>query len=104
MVVLAILFPLVAFLFPLTIYLFVLGLINRRRGPLLVSGPWDFAGVLFAASGFLLVVGPSILAGMGDRWRVVRLAGQIRAGHAPAGMCQWQCIPARATSDVDETG
>lgn len=80
MVVLAVLFPLVAFLFPLAIYLLILGLINRRRGPLVVSGPWDFAGVLFAASGFLLVVGPSVLTGVGDRWRVVRLAGQIRAG------------------------
>lgn len=80
MVVLAILFPLVAFLFPLTIYLVLLGILNRRRGPVVVPGPWDFAGVLFAASGFLLVGGPSVLAGVGDRWRIVRIAGQLREG------------------------
>src|SRR5262249_19124964 len=81
LVVLALLFPFVAFLFPLTIYLLLLGLVNRRRGPLVVSGPWDFAGVIFAASGFLLVGGPSVRAGVGDRWRMLRMAGQLREGH-----------------------
>ena len=41
---------LLAFLSPLAIYLLIIGAINRRRRPLLVSGPWDFAGLLFAAS------------------------------------------------------
>src|SRR5262245_39222458 len=80
LVVLAILFPLVAFLFPVTIYLVLLGMLNRHRSPVVVPGPWDFAGVLFAASGFLLVGGPSVLAGVGDRWRIVRIAGQLRQG------------------------
>lgn len=84
MVVLAFLFPLVAFLFPLTIYLLLLGMVNRRRAPLVVSGPWDFVGVLFAASGFLLVGGPSVLAGVGDRWRMLRMAGQMRQGQMGA--------------------
>ena len=42
----------------LAIYLLILGAINRRQHPLMVYGPWDFAGVLFAASGFLLFGGP----------------------------------------------
>ena len=45
---------LIAFLFPLFSYLLILGLINRRRSPLLVAGTWDFVGVLFAMAGFVL--------------------------------------------------
>lgn len=56
------------FLCPLAIYLLVLGLINRRRNPLVVSGPWDFVGVLFGASGVLLSAGPFMLDQMNDRW------------------------------------
>jgi hypothetical protein len=59
----------VAFLLPLAIYLLIVGTINRRRRPLMLYGPWDFAGVLFAASGFLLAVGPGALSVLNDRWR-----------------------------------
>src|SRR5205085_12077393 len=45
---------LIAFLFPLFGYLLVLGLINRRRAPLMVPGTWDFVGVLLGMSGFIL--------------------------------------------------
>jgi len=45
---------LIAFLFPLFGYLFILGLINRRPTPLMVPGTWDFVGVLFGMSGFIL--------------------------------------------------
>lgn len=45
---------LIAFLFPLFCYLLILGLINRRRSPLMVPGTWDFVGVLFGMSGFIL--------------------------------------------------
>lgn len=62
-----------AFLLPLTIYFLVLGLINRRWRPLVVRGRWDFAGLLFAASGFLLVGGPSILLLLYQRWRIAWL-------------------------------
>src|ERR1051325_5142693 len=48
---------LIAFLFPLSTYLLILGLVNRRRSPLMVPGTWDFVGVLFGASGFILAGG-----------------------------------------------
>jgi hypothetical protein len=47
----------VALALPLAVYLLVLAWINRGRRALMVSGPWDFAGILFAASGFLLFGG-----------------------------------------------
>jgi hypothetical protein len=67
---------LLAFLLPLAVYLLVLGFLNRRPHPLLVSGVWDFIGLLFAASGFLLVGGPGILSSLNERWRMYWLLGQ----------------------------
>jgi hypothetical protein len=69
----------VAFLFPLTLYCLSLALINRRPGPTLVPGSWDFVGVVFAASGFLLLGGPSILTGFNERWRLFWLLGRFHA-------------------------
>jgi hypothetical protein len=69
-----------AFFIPVAIYLLVLGGINRRRYPLMVSGVFDFIGLLFAASGFLLVGGPAILsifARNNDRWRTFWLLGNV---------------------------
>jgi hypothetical protein len=54
---------------PIAVYLLLLGALNRGRHPVLVPGTWDFAGVLFAASGFLLGGGPAILSLFNDRWR-----------------------------------
>jgi hypothetical protein len=50
-----------ACLFPLAFYCLLLASWNARRRPLFVSGPADFAGVLIATSGFLIVGGPLIL-------------------------------------------
>jgi hypothetical protein len=72
---------LLAFLLPLAVYLLALGIVNRRRGPLLVSGVWDAAGLLFALSGFLCFGGPAALTGLEERWRVYWLLGR---GPAPA--------------------
>jgi hypothetical protein len=69
----------VAFLFPLTLYCLSLALINRRPGPTLVPGTWDFAGIVFAASGFLLLGGPSILTSFNERWRLFWLLGRYHA-------------------------
>jgi hypothetical protein len=69
----------VAFLFPLTLYCLSLALINRRPGPTLVPGSWDFVGVVFAASGFLLLGGPSVLTGFNERWRLFWLVGRFHA-------------------------
>ncbi len=65
-----------AFVVPLAVYCLVLSVINRRRHPVVVSGPWDFAGVLFAASGILLLGGPAILTGLYEQWRLTWLLGQ----------------------------
>lgn len=49
------------FLVPLAIYCLVLALLNRRSQPVMVRGLWDCIGLLFASSGFLLVIGPVTL-------------------------------------------
>jgi len=67
-----------AFVIPLAFYCLVLSVINRRRRPVIVPGSWDFAGVLFAASGFLLLGGPAILTGLYEQWRLAWLLGQTR--------------------------
>jgi hypothetical protein len=76
---------LLAFLLPLSLYLLVLGVLNRRPHPLLVSGVWDFIGLLFAASGFLLFGGPGILGGLNERWRMYWLLGHPAGGGGGAG-------------------
>jgi hypothetical protein len=68
----------VASVVPIAIYCLVLAVVNRRCRPLIVSGTWDFAGVLFAASGILLVGGPAILMALYQQWHVARLLGQPR--------------------------
>jgi hypothetical protein len=52
------------FLFPIAVYCWALAAVNRRPGPVMVSGPGDFIGLLLAGSGFFLVVGPILLSGM----------------------------------------
>jgi len=58
-----------ACLFPLTVYCVVLSMVNRRPGPVVVSGPWDVAGMLFAVSGFVFFAGPCMLSGFNHQWR-----------------------------------
>ena len=65
-----------AFVIPLAIYCLILSFVNRKRHPVVVSGSWDFAGVLFAASGFLLLGGPAILTGFYEHWRLSWLLGE----------------------------
>jgi hypothetical protein len=67
---------LLSFFFPLAIYLLILGFINRRRHPLLVSGIWDGIGLIFGVSGFLLFAGPAILSALSERWRLFWLLGK----------------------------
>lgn len=52
---------------PVALYCLVLAQINHRLRPLVVSGQWDFAGLLFALSGFFLVVVPGILSHFASR-------------------------------------
>ncbi len=66
----------VVFLFPLAVYCLALGLVNRRRRPLMVSAVWDFAGLLFAASGFLAFGLPGLLSGFTEHGRRLALFGR----------------------------
>jgi hypothetical protein len=80
---------LLAFLLPLAVYLLILGSINRRRRPLLVGGVWDFIGLLFAASGFLLFGGPAILSSLSERWRRRWLLGQAGGDGGGEGLYEF---------------
>lgn len=67
---------LLVFFFPLAVYLLLLGLLNRHRHPLLVSGVWDGIGLIFGVSGFLLFAGPAVLSIVSERWRWFWLLGR----------------------------
>lgn len=82
-----------AFFLPLGIYLLVLGSLNSRRHPVVVRGLWDFIGILFAASGFLLFGGPAILSSRSEHWRRFWLLGQGR-GEEIAGPEFWVFLSA----------
>jgi hypothetical protein len=79
-----------AFIVPLAIYFAVLARVHRSRHPVMISGCLDFAGVLFAASGFILVGGPAILSGLHEQWRLAWLLGQTRYLNGVAeNWCFW---------------
>jgi hypothetical protein len=84
---------LLAFTFPVAVYLVVLGSVNRRRTALLVSGVWDFAGLLAAASGFLLLGGPAILTSLSQSWRDSWLFGRSSASE-DGGWMLWALLSA----------
>jgi hypothetical protein len=50
-----------ACLFPIALYCLYLAMLHNRRSPTVISGPWDFAGVLMALSGFLLIGGTILI-------------------------------------------
>jgi hypothetical protein len=66
----------VVFLAPLAVYCIVLGMINRRQHPLMVSARWDFVGLIFAASGFLVFFLPGLLSGFTEHGRTLTLFGR----------------------------
>jgi hypothetical protein len=70
LLLLAVLLPPVAF------YLLFIGWLNRRPRPVFASGPWDFAGVLFALSGLLLFGGPALIGSLDERSRLFWLVGE----------------------------
>jgi hypothetical protein len=67
---------------PAALYLLFLGWLNRRPRPVLAPGAWDFAGVLFALSGVLLVGGPALIGGLDERSRQFWLLGETGGGPA----------------------
>src|SRR5262249_18258099 len=50
-------------------------LLNRREHPLMVSAAWDFAGLLFAVSGFLVFGFPGMLSSLSEHGRHVAMFG-----------------------------
>jgi hypothetical protein len=80
---------LLAFFLPLAMYVLILGTINRRRHPLMVYGPWDFAGILFAASGFLLFGGPGVISVLNESWRDALIFGPNSSSSATAAGSLW---------------
>jgi hypothetical protein len=66
-----------AFVIPLAVYSLILAHLNRHAHPVMVPGPWDFAGLLLAASGLLLFVGPAILTAIYEHWRLAWLLGRV---------------------------
>ena len=78
----------VAFLLPLALYFLALAWVNRRPRPVVVAGTWDFVGVLFAVSGFLLFGGPAVLSSLSERWRTVWLLGETSP--LPAGLDRYR--------------
>ena len=47
---------------PLTLYLLWLAFVTRRSRPTIISGPWDFAGLVAGLSGFFLFGGAVVLS------------------------------------------
>src|SRR5947209_12701248 len=70
---------------PLALYLLVLGWVNRRPRPVLMAGTWEFAGVLFALSGFLLFGGPAFLGSLDEQSRWFWLLGEAGSGKPSGG-------------------
>jgi hypothetical protein len=68
------------FLVPLTIYCLVLALINRRSTPLVVSGSWDFLGIVCAVSGFLVAGGPAVVSNLTGSWHGFWLNAEAPGG------------------------
>jgi hypothetical protein len=56
-------------LLPLALYCLFLAWVNGSRRAWIISGGWDFAGILLAMSGLLLAGGPAILTGLSEDWR-----------------------------------
>ena len=70
-----VIFGLLIVFFPVAAYLLYLAVLNGRPHPTLISGPWEFAGALFATSGFWLMGGPVVLSIFHARWRPALLRG-----------------------------
>jgi hypothetical protein len=71
------LFGTLALLFPVAAYALILAVLNAREHPTVLSGPWDFVGVLFATSGVLIFGGPFALASFNTRWRTSAVLGRM---------------------------
>lgn len=79
-----------ACLFPVSLYCLFLALLHHRRHPTMVSGPWDFTGVLLALFGFMLIGGTTLVFALHGAARDFWMRGDnfadLRRSHASAGM------------------
>jgi hypothetical protein len=78
-----------ACLFPISMYCLFLARVHHRPRPTMISGPWDFAGVVMALSGFVLVGGTTLLFSLHSAVRDFWLRGgdleEMRRAHAQSG-------------------
>lgn len=70
-------FGALVFLFPVAAYCLFLAMVNNRPQPTMISGPWDFAGILFATSGFVLLGGPTVLGAFHSKYRMALSKGTL---------------------------
>lgn len=54
---------------PLSLYLFWAAIVTRRTSPTIVSGQWDFVGVILGLSGFILFGGGLVLSLLQSNFR-----------------------------------
>src|SRR5262249_15814994 len=78
-----------ACLFPVSLYCLFLAMLHNRRHATMISGSWDFAGVLIALSGFLLVGGTALVfafhSAARDFWLHGDTLSDLRRSHAQSG-------------------
>jgi len=70
-------------LLPLAMYMLLLGWLNQRRRPSVLSGSWDFTCLLLGLSGFIVLLGPMVLTLLDSAWRNWLFSGRLaRTGRA----------------------
>jgi hypothetical protein len=78
-----------ACLFPVSMYCLFLALLHHRRQPTMLSGAWDFVGVLAALAGFLLIGATTLVFAFHSAARDFWLRGDsladLRKSHTQAG-------------------
>jgi hypothetical protein len=85
-------FRALVFLFPVAAYCLYLAMLNSRDHPTMVSGPWDFVGVLLATSGFLVFGGPTVLAAFYGGWRNQTVLGIVPFRTGPEVWYFWLSV------------
>ncbi len=77
-----------ACLFPAALYCLFLAMVHHRGQPTMIAGEWDFAGVLAALSGFLLLGGTTLVYAIDTNLQNYWLHGNsfddLRAEHSRA--------------------
>jgi hypothetical protein len=76
-------------LVPASLYCLYMSMLHHRNQPTMISGPWDFVGVLAALSGFLLIGGSTLIFSIHtivrDYWLLGGTLEELRSVFAKAG-------------------